>query len=216
MPDELRAQIPVMKDLLDKLGIGRLELMGYEADDLLGTVSRQGEAEDYQVYIVTGDRDTFQLISPQTKVLFTKRGITETELVDEAALRQNYGVTPEQVVDLKGLMGDSSDNIPGVPSVGQKTALKLLQSYGSIEGVYAHIEEIKGKLRDRLVEYERQAFLSRELATIRCDAPVQVNLAEVGEMDHEAVRDAFERLGFRTLLDRLGSDPYRPGDCAPR
>jgi DNA polymerase-1 len=102
MPDELRAQIPVMKDLLDKLGIGRLELMGYEADDLLGTVSRQGEAEDYQVYIVTGDRDTFQLISPQTKVLFTKRGITETELVDEAALRQNYGVTPEQVVDLKG------------------------------------------------------------------------------------------------------------------
>ncbi|MGI6625107.1 MAG: DNA polymerase I [Limnochordia bacterium] len=207
MPDELRAQIPVMKDLLDKLGIGRLELMGYEADDLLGTVSRQGEAEDYQVYIVTGDRDTFQLISPQTKVLFTKRGITETELVDEAALRQNYGVTPEQVVDLKGLMGDSSDNIPGVPSVGQKTALKLLQSYGSIEGVYAHIEEIKGKLRDRLVEYERQAFLSRELATIRCDAPVQVNLAEVGEMDHEAVRDAFERLGFRTLLDRLGVRP---------
>ena len=207
MPDELRAQIPVMKDLLDKLGIGRLELMGYEADDLLGTVSRQGEAEDYQVYIVTGDRDTFQLISPQTKVLFTKRGITETELVDEAALRQNYGVTPEQVVDLKGLMGDSSDNIPGVPSVGQKTALKLLQSYGSIEGVYAHIEEIKGKLRDRLGEYERQAFLSRELATIRCDAPVQVNLAEVGEMDHEAVRDAFERLGFRTLLDRLGVRP---------
>ena len=207
MPDDLRAQIPVMKDLLDKLGIPRLELAGYEADDLLGTVAKQGEREGYQVTIVTGDRDAFQLISPQTHVLFTKRGITETELVDEAALLKNYGVTPKQVMDLKGLMGDSSDNIPGVPTVGEKTALKLLASYDSMEGVYDHLEAIKGKLGDKLSEYKEQAFLSKELATIRTNAPVQVKLAEAGQMDPEAVRETFQRLGFKTLLNRVGVRP---------
>lgn len=206
MPDDLRLQIPVMKDLLDKLGIPRLELQGYEADDLLGTMAKQGEREGYEVFIVTGDRDAFQLISPQTNVLFTKRGITDTELVNEETLLKSYGVTPKQVIDLKGLMGDSSDNIPGVPGVGEKTALKLLTSYDSIEGVYAHLDELKGKLKENLTVYERQAFLSKELATIRLNAPVEVNLSETGEMDTSAVRELFVNLGFKTLVERLPAD----------
>ena len=127
MPDDLRSQIPIMKELLDKMGIQRLELEGFEADDLIGTAAKKGEQEGYQVYIVTGDRDAFQLVSPQTTVLFTKRGITETETVDEQGLRANYGLRPEQVIDLKGLMGDSSDNIPGVPGVGEKRPASSLR-----------------------------------------------------------------------------------------
>lgn len=203
MPDDLRSQIPVMKELLDKLGIKRMEVQGYEADDLIGTIAKQGEKAGFKVYIVTGDRDAFQLISPQTCVLFTKRGITETELVDEEALGKDYSVTPQQVIELKGLMGDSSDNIPGVPGVGEKTALKLLTSYGTIEGVYAHLDEIKGKLKERLTEYKDQAFLSKELATIQVNAPVEVDLSTTESMDEAAVRELFQQLGFKTLLDRL-------------
>ncbi len=215
MPDDLRSQIPIMKDLLDKLGIPRVELQGWEADDLIGTVVKQGEDEGYEVFIVTGDRDAFQLISPQTTVLFTKRGITETELVNEEVLLKNYGVRPEQVIELKGLMGDSSDNIPGVPGVGEKTAHKLLTSYNSIEGVYANLEDIKGKLKERLTENERQAFLSKELATIHCNAPIEVNLDEAREMDNEAVREAFRHLGFKTLLERVPEEESEGGDPVP-
>jgi DNA polymerase-1 len=203
MPDDLRSQIPIMKELLDKLGIQRMELQGFEADDLIGTVAKQGEREGYQVHIVTGDRDAFQLISPQTRVLFTKRGITETETVDEETLRKAYGLTPEQVKDLKGLMGDSSDNIPGVPGVGEKTARKLLESYHSLEGIYEHLDEIKGKLQERLKEHRDLAFLSKDLATIRCQAPVEVDLSLRGSMDEDAVREMFQELDFRTLLERL-------------
>ncbi|NMB02823.1 MAG: DNA polymerase I [Firmicutes bacterium] len=210
MPDDLRTQIPVMKELLDKLGVKRLELQGFEADDLIGTVAKKGENEGYQVYIVTGDRDAFQLISPQTTVLFTKRGITETELVNEQTLAQNYGLTPEQVKDLKGLMGDTSDNIPGVPGVGEKTAMKLLASYGSLEEIYAHLPEIKGKLQERLTEYQDQAFLSKDLATIRLDCPVELDLAQTESMDGKAVREMFIDLGFKTLLERLPEENGAP------
>jgi len=203
MPDDLRSQIPIMKELLDKMGIQRLELEGFEADDLIGTAAKKGEQEGYQVYIVTGDRDAFQLVSPQTTVLFTKRGITETETVDEQGLRANYGLRPEQVIDLKGLMGDSSDNIPGVPGVGEKTARKLLETYGSLEEIYAHLDEIKGKLQERLREFREQAFFSKELATIRCAAPIELDLGRKLPMDIAAVREMFQDLDFRSLLDRL-------------
>lgn len=203
MPDELRSQIPVMKEVIDLMGLKRVELAGYEADDLIGTAAKRGEAAGYKVFIVTGDRDAFQLISPQTTVLYTRRGITETERMDEENLKKSQGITPKQVQDLKGLMGDSSDNIPGVPGVGEKTALKLLESYGSLEGVYDNIEEIKGKLKERLVEFEKQAFLSRDLATIRCDVPLEIDVGERKEVDYEALRLRFQELGFKTLLDRL-------------
>lgn len=217
MPDELRSQIPLMKELLDKMGIPRLELQGWEADDLIGTAAKKAEQAGYRVFIVTGDRDSFQLISQQITVLFTKRGITDTEKLDPETLKASYGVTPEQVVDLKGLMGDSSDNIPGVPGVGEKTAKKLLETYGSLEGIYDHLEEIGGKLGERLREYKEQAFLSRELATIRCQAPVEIDLELRPPRDDEAVRAIFQELDFRILLARLPKEeetaaaPAAPG-----
>ncbi len=203
MPDDLRQQIPVMKDVLDALGIARLELEGYEADDLLGTVSLQGEEAGFDVFIVTGDRDAFQLISDKTVVLFTRRGITETELVDGETLHREYGVTPAQVIDLKGLMGDSSDNIPGVPGVGEKTALRLLENYGSMEKVYERVDEIRGKLQERLKENKEQALLSRELATIKRDVPIKADLAAPRTADPTQAQQLFLDLGFRTLLERL-------------
>ncbi len=206
MPDDLRLQIPVMKDILDALGIARLELEGYEADDLLGTVSLQGEEAGFAVFIVTGDRDCFQLISDKTVVLYTKRGITETELVDKKTLLKEYGVTPAQVVDLKGLMGDSSDNIPGVPGVGEKTALRLLDSYGSMEQVYERVEEIGGKLRERLRENKEQAQLSRELATIKRDVPIKADFAAQRAAEPGQARQLFLDLGFQTLLARVPAD----------
>lgn len=217
MPDELRSQIPLMKELLDKMGIPRLELQGWEGDDLIGTAAKKAEQAGYRVFIVTGDRDSFQLISRQITVLFTKRGITDTEKLDPETLKASYGVTPEQVVDLKGLMGDSSDNIPGVPGVGEKTAKKLLETYGSLEGIYDHLEEIGGKLGERLREYKEQAFLSRELATIRCQAPVEIDLELRPPRDDEAVRAIFQELDFRSLLARLPKEeetaaaPAAPG-----
>ncbi|NLJ80093.1 MAG: DNA polymerase I [Firmicutes bacterium] len=212
MPDDLRSQVQVMKEVLDALGILRLESPGFEADDLLGTLARRGEEEGFQVYIVSGDRDTFQLVSPQTRVLFTKRGITETELVDEKTLKDNYGLLPGQVQDFKGLMGDSSDNIPGVPGIGEKTALRLLKEYASIEDVYAHLGQIRGKLKERLEEHKKQAFLSRELATINRQVPLEINLRQKRKMQAEQVRHLFQKLGFRTLLERLPSADFEKDD----
>ncbi|MDI9412343.1 MAG: DNA polymerase I [Bacillota bacterium] len=203
MPDDLRPQIPLMKKVLDVLDIAHVEKQGYEADDLIGTISKQGEAEGFEVCIVTGDRDAFQLVSDQTTVLFTKRGITETESINEETLLKEYGVTPGQVLELKGLMGDSSDNIPGVPGVGEKTALKLLASYENIDGVYEHISELKGKLKERLVEFKDQAYLSRDLATIKRDVAIEVDLNKQAEVNYGDVHELFQHLGFKTLLDRL-------------
>ena len=203
MPDDLRLQIPVMKQVLDALGIPRLELQGFEADDILGTAAKQAEKAGYEVFVVTGDRDAFQLVSEQTKVLFTKRGITETELIDLDVLEKEYGLTPEQVIELKGLMGDSSDNIPGVPGVGEKTALRLLGSYHSIEEVYNNIDEIKGKLKERLLEHRNLALLSRELATINCDAPVTVDFSAKAEIDRAEVERLFTALDFESLLEKV-------------
>ncbi len=140
MPDDLRPQVDGIKQVLDAWGIPRLELAGYEADDIIGTATKKGEALGYKVYIVTGDRDALQLISEQTKVLLTKRGIKEIEEMDLQALMREYQLEPKQIIDLKGLMGDSSDNIPGVPGVGKKTALRLLKDYQSIEQLYEEIE----------------------------------------------------------------------------
>lgn len=203
MPDDLRQQIPVMKDVLDALGIARLELAGFEADDLLGTVAKQGEEAGFEVFIVTGDRDAFQLISDKTVVLFTRRGITETELVNREVLQKEYGVTPKQVVDLKGLMGDSSDNIPGVPGVGEKTALRLLANYSSMEEVYEHVEEIRGKLKERLIEHKEQALLSKELATIKRNVAVKADLSARPAVDQAKVQQLFLDLGFKTLLEKV-------------
>ncbi len=174
MPDELRAQDPIIRELIGLMGIPILECEGYEADDILGTVSAVCEREGREAVIVTGDRDSFQLVGENTSILYTQKGITDTVRVTEEYIMETYGVKPVQLIDVKGLMGDTSDNIPGVPGVGEKTALKLIVQYGSLEETLDRAEtEQKGKLRERLMEHRDLAILSKELATIVRNAPIE-------------------------------------------
>lgn len=203
MPEDLRPQLGYLKEILDAMGISRLELEGYEADDVIGTTARLAEKAGYNVLIVTGDKDSLQLVSDRTKVILTRRGISDTLVVDEEVLKKEFSVTPSQVRDLKGLMGDSSDNIPGVPGVGEKTALKLLQDYQNLEELYANLDQIKGKLKERLEANRDQAFMSRDLATIRCDVPIEVSFDEKPAGDEDKLRELFSRFEFSSFMDRL-------------
>ena len=150
MPEELRPQMKMLRDVLAQIGVQQMELAGWEADDLMGTLSRCAAEQGTESVLVTGDRDSFQLIGDKTRVWFTRKGLTEIEDLDPEALLQGYGVRPDQVPDLKGLMGDSSDNIPGIPGVGEKTALKLLNEYDKLENVLENGGKIKGKLGERV------------------------------------------------------------------
>lgn len=206
MPDDLKPQVDLLKQVLDAWGIKRLELAGYEADDIIGTAAKKAEALGYKVYIVTGDRDALQLISDQTTVLLTKRGIKEIEAVDRTRLYEQYQLTPEQIIDLKGLMGDSSDNIPGVPGVGEKTALKLLHKHNSIAELYQNLDQEKGKLKERLEANKEQALLSRELSAIDCQVPLEIDFDTEPERDAEQLIALFQELEFASLIERLAQD----------
>ena len=204
-PEEFSAQVPILRDFLDAWGIPFIEIDNYEADDIIGTIASRAAADGgFDTLIVTGDRDAFQLIRPDVRVLFTKKGISEIAVFDEGAFREAYGFAPMRLIDLKGLMGDSSDNIPGVPGVGEKTAKKLLLEYGSLEGVFEHIEEISGKkLKERLAENQAQAALSKRLATIDCEAPVP--------FDPAAYAITPDRERFFRFCDRYGLNGARKG-----
>ena len=179
MPDELRAQDPIIRELIVRMGLPILELAGYEADDILGTVSARCEREDREAVIVTGDRDSFQLSGEKTTILYTKKGISDTVRVTPEYIKEVYGLEPKQMIDVKGLMGDASDNIPGVPGVGEKTALKLIAQYGSLEKVLDMADaEQKGRLRERLLEHRALAELSKELATIDRGVPIAFDWSE--------------------------------------
>lgn len=203
-PDELRPQFSVVKEVLEALKIPRFELEGYEADDLIGTLSAQAEAEGLKTRIVTGDSDTLQLISPRVQVLLTRKGITEVDRCDEEFVEAKYGLTPLQVIDLKGLAGDSSDNIPGIPGVGEKTALKLLAEYGSVEGVLENAEKLTGKLKERVCAHREQALLSKHLATIVRNAPIHIEWEDIRleEPDWPRLLELYRRLEFRNLLKK--------------
>jgi len=178
MPEELRPQFPVIQEILTAMHIGVIALEGYEADDLIGTLSRQLKERGLRTLILTGDKDDLQLVDEDVQMLFTRKGISETVLFDPATVKGYYGVTPDQVTDWKGLMGDSSDNIPGVPGVGEKTALKLLQEFGTMDEVLANANSIKGKLGEKLGAFADQARMSRVLATIDRNVPVELNLKD--------------------------------------
>ena len=179
MPDELAEQLQPLKDLLDKFNINRLELEGYEADDIIGTISKLGEENDFKVYIVTGDKDAIQLASHKTTTLITKKGVADVEEYDYDSVIERYEMTPTQFIDLKGLMGDKSDNIPGVPGVGEKTGIKLLKQYSSIENLIEHIDELKGSIKKKIEENKDLAIMSKRLATIIRDVPIDVNLDDL-------------------------------------
>ena len=207
MPEELAEQFPLVKDLLHKLAIDIFEIDGFEADDLIGTLSRFAEEKGIEVYIVTGDKDALQLASDSTKVIITKKGITEKEIYDKSRMIEEMGVTPSQFIDVKGLMGDSSDNIPGVPGIGEKTAFKLIKEYGSIENVLQNIDNISGKkIKENLIEYSEQAIFSKKLATIMREVPIDIDLDSIKSnenYDEEGVKKIFIDLQFKSLLDKL-------------
>ena len=211
-PEELIAQIPLLKELAVALGIPFLEMDDYEADDIIGTLATQAAEQGAETVVVTGDRDALQLIRPDLTVLLTKKGISDTRRYDTAAFEEEYGFAPIRLIDMKGLMGDSSDNIPGVPGVGPKTATKLLLAYGTIENVLDHAAEVSGKkLSTSLVEYRDQALLSKQLATIECAVPELRYMAEGFRMqpDRRAVEafcGAYElRTVGRAFSDYLGT-----------
>ena len=179
-PEELRPQIPLIREILNAMDVTICMLEGYEADDLLGTAAKLANAEGVHAYILTGDRDSLQLVNAHTQVILTKTGISESLLLSPDAVKEVYGYTPAQVPDMKGLMGDSSDNIPGVPGVGEKTALKLITEYGTLENVLDHAGDIPGKLGERIRENLELAELSKDLGTIRVTAPIHIDFDECG------------------------------------
>jgi DNA polymerase-1 len=206
-PGEFSQQIPLIKEVLDAFGIRHFELEGFEADDIIGTLARQAERSDLDTLIVTGDKDLLQLVTDKVNLLLTRKGVTETERYDVEAVKERYGLKPEQIIDLKGLMGDPSDNIPGIPGVGEKTALKLLHQFGSVEAVLEHVDELPGKkLRERVAEHREQARLSKKLATIHCNVPLTFDLEDLKfvQYDRQRVLELFKRLAFQSLIDRLG------------
>jgi len=208
-PEELLPQFDLLKRLLRTMNIPIFEQEGFEADDILGTFSRIAEEQDLDAYLVTGDRDAIQLVSDNTTVLLNRRGITDIHAFDPQEVEKEYGLTPSQIIDLKGLMGDSSDNIPGVPGVGEKTALKLLGQYKTLEEVLNNVDQISGKkLKENLTQYREQAILSKKLATIIKDVPLEINL-EDGPYEipnSSELKALLQELEFNSIISKLNID----------
>ena len=220
MPEELAVQIPILKEVLDEMGILRLELEGYEADDLLGTVGKRCEASGWDCCIVTGDKDSFQLISDATHVCHVKSrmGQTETKEYTPELFREEYGFEPVRIIDLKALMGDSSDNIPGVPGVGEKTAMDLVQRYGTLQHIYDKLDEldIKEGVRKKLREGRESAELSYELATICTAVPIKFEPADALWHDNykSGLYGLFKKLGFNKFIEKWGIEAPKEADVS--
>lgn len=206
-PDELVPQFALIREVLECLGIHILEIEGYEGDDIIGTIARDMENKDLDIAVVTGDRDALQLVDDDITVYLTKKGITTMLAVTPAVMSEEYGYTPSQVIDMKALMGDTADNIPGVPGVGEKTALKLISQFQTVEGVYEHLDEVAGKkLKEKLSDNKDKAMLSKTLATICCTVPIDFTVDMF--MPHpreDDVASLFRSLGFKNLLERFAA-----------
>lgn len=208
-PPELSEQFPLVRQLLDTYGIARYELENYEADDIIGTLAGQASKEDFEVKVISGDRDLLQLVDERITVSMTKKGITEVEEYTPETIHEKYELTPEQIIDMKGLMGDKSDNIPGVPGIGEKTAIKLLKQFQTVEGVYENIVEVSGaKLIQNLIENKEQALMSKQLATINTVSPIELSVNDTlrPEAEIAKVAEFFKSLGFSSLLAKLDID----------
>ncbi len=206
MPPELAMQLPLLKEVLDAMSIRRIEMDGWEADDIIGTIAVRAEAEGLEPLIITGDKDELQLATDKTKVIITKKGISEFEIYDRDAMIAKYGFTPAQFIDFKGLMGDQSDNIPGVPGVGEKTATKLILEYGSVENLLASIDSMpKNKLREKIEDNQQLAVMSKRLATINTNAPVDFDPEEyrLTEPDYDRLIEIYTKLEFNSFLKKL-------------
>ena len=207
MAPELAEQFPLVKELLDLMSITKYEIDGFEADDIIGTLAKYAEKNNIEVYIVTGDKDALQLASENINVLITKKGVSEVAKYDHKTFVEEFSVTPTQFIDVKGLMGDKSDNIPGVPGVGEKTAYKLIQEYGSIEEVLNNIDNISGKkLKENLENFKEQAIFSKKLATIMTEVPIEFDLDDIKSQENydiEKLKKFLLKLQLKTILDKL-------------
>ncbi|HEY7024972.1 MAG TPA: DNA polymerase I [Candidatus Limnocylindrales bacterium] len=219
MPDDLRDQFPIVRAILGAFGIPIYQLEGYEADDLIATLVRQAEDREVQTTIVSGDLDLLQIVSDQTTVMTTRGGVQQTTFYDPAKVMERYGLRPEQMVDFKALKGDTTDNIPGIAGVGEKTAAKLVQDYGSVDGIYESIDRVlPEKLRVKLEENRDDVFRWRDLVTVRGDVPVELDLepARLGDYDRDEVLRLFREFEFRSLVERLpgmtGEEARAPGE----
>ena len=214
-PDDFYEQIPILHELLEAFGWPLYEIDDYEADDILATFSRQAEARGVETCLITSDLDALQAISPLTKVFAMKNGLSNIEEYTPAHFEAKYGIKTSQFLDLKSLMGDSSDNLPGVPGVGQKTAIKLLQQYGDLDGIYAHADEVTGAMGQKLRDGKESAYLTKSVARLWFDAPVELDwaVADVEDCDFEKVGDILRRLEFNSLVARLPKNMQ--GKAAP-
>ncbi|CAM2766356.1 DNA polymerase I [Fructilactobacillus fructivorans] len=206
MPDELREQFPFVMDLLHDRGIKTYELKNYEADDIIGTLAKEASKRGYYVTIITGDRDLTQLCSDKVTVAISKKGVSEIEKYTPAFVKETMGITPEQIIDVKGLQGDNSDNYPGVEKVGPKTAVKLIQQFGSIENLYEHIDEVSGKkLKEHLIRDKDQALLAKKLATIDRDAPLTISLSDLkyDGADNDKLVDFYKKMNMKSFLREM-------------
>jgi DNA polymerase I len=206
-PDILRQQMGLVRQVVDALALPVVEKAGFEADDLIATLATEGRDQGYEVVIVTGDRDSYQLVQdPLVKVLYNKRGVSDYALYDEAGIRDRTGVPPERYVEYAALRGDPSDNLPGVPGVGEKTAAKLIMTYGGLDGIFAHVEDQTPKLRENLAAHEQQVRTNAELMQLLRDVELDYRLGDLhrGQVDPEELRQLFDFLEFHSLAERLG------------
>ncbi len=204
-PEGLHSQVALSQRMLDAMQVPIYHVQGYEADDVIGTLARQGDERGLDVIVLSGDNDLLQLVGPRVKLLTSRRGISDTVLYDVAGVADKYGIEPRQVPDFKALRGDTSDNIPGVPGIGDKTAQKLLEEHGTIEALYENLNRLPDKQRDLLARHEEQVRLAKRLATVVCDLPVELDVerARMSELRRPEVVGLFHDLGFKSLVDRL-------------
>lgn len=208
-PDELTGQFQLLRDTLEALNVSYVEVQGYEADDIIGTLSKSAEVAGMKCIILTGDGDALQLVSDDTLVYMTRKGISDIVIYDPAMVKEKWQVDPEQMIEIKALMGDTSDNIPGVPGVGPKTAIKLVKEYGSLENIYSHLDQVKGKkLKENLETHRHMAYLSRELATIQREIEMDydINDYQVKEVNRPELIEIYEKLEFKGFLQTLQSN----------
>ena len=215
MPEDLRPQIERIREMVDKFNLPRLEMEGFEADDVLGSVAKIANEQGVGVKIITGDRDLLQLVGERTAVYVA--GDNKTYITKEDVINSKFGIPPHQVIDYKAIVGDKSDNIPGVPGVGEKTVLKLLEQFESLDGIYSHLDEVESRWRKKLEEGKESAYMSRDLATIHTDLPVELDLehARANQFDPEALEGFFQELEFRTLIKKVSELSGQTPSSAP-
>jgi DNA polymerase-1 len=205
-PEDLFPQLPRLKEILDAFNVPQLELEGYEADDIIGTIALKAEKEpETNVVIVTGDKDTFQLVDDKIKVMTPITGITKVAIYDPSKVKEKLGIRPDQIVDYKALMGDPSDNIPGIPGIGEKQALDLLKKYGTLENIYKHLDELTTTQQKKFTEGRQTGELSKRLATIVTDVPVEYDIDKyvTHDISYDKAEKLFTELEFKSLLKKL-------------